>query len=234
MYCRVLQTGLLSMLLVACQLSAPPSPTSSPTVLPTAVPSNTPLPAIPLTATPVELTLQVKEELINCRMGPGVVYSLVNELKQGQSARVVGRDLTSTWWYIRDPGNPGGYCWVSAEVTNINGDPSLLTIVQPAGASVEKVELIVDPQKMEVECTQFPVTFFFEARITVNGPTIVLWQWEASTGVSSDTGTLVFEEAGTKVLNQYYQVGGPNDYWVKLHILNPNVLTEQADFRAVC
>ena len=52
--------------------------------------------------------------------------------------------------------------------------------------------------------------------------------------MTSDVRTLIFDEAGTKVINEYYQVGGPNDYWVKLHILSPNMLTEQADFHISC
>lgn len=234
MYRRVLQAGLFSTVLVACQFFPPSSPTSTPTFTPTITASETPSPTITPTTVPVELTLQVVDKLVNCRLGPGVVYLLINELHEGQSARVVGRDDAFTWWYIRDPGNPGGYCWVSAEVTAITGDVSTLPVVQPVATSVKKVSLVVEPKKREVECTQFPQTFFFEAQITVDGPVIVLWQWEASTGVSSDTGTMVFEEAGTKVLNQYYQVGAPNDYWVRLHILSPNVLTEQADFRVIC
>jgi len=159
---------------------------------------------------------------------------MVNEYSRGQPARVLGRNDTSTWWYIRDPRNPDGFCWISADVTELKGDVDALPVVHPPAPSVTEMVLIVEPNRKVVACTQFPQTFFFEAQITTNGPVQVNWQWEASTGVSSDIGTLIFDEAGTKAINEFYQVGSPNDYWVKLHILSPNVLTEQADFRVSC
>jgi hypothetical protein len=230
---RVLLAGLISIVLCACN---PPvaSPTPGPTFMPTVRPGNTSVPTLRPTGTPVELSLRVTDELVNCRFGPGILYGLVNEYSQGQSARVLGRNDTSTWWYIRDPGNPNGFCWISADVTEVKGDVDALPVVHPAAATVTEMVLIVEPKRMVVACTQFPQTFFFEAQITTNGPVLVHWQWEASTGVSSDIGTLIFDEAGTKAINEFYQVGSPNDYWVKLHILSPNVLTEQAAFRVSC
>jgi hypothetical protein len=231
---RVLLAGLMiPIALCACSPGNVPL-TPTPTFKAASTTGSTPMPAVIPTATLVQLTLHVVDKLVNCRFGPGIVYELVDELSEGQSARVLGRNDTSTWWFIRDPGNPHGYCWVSANVTEINGDAGDLPIYQPPVTSVNRVTLNVEPNRVEVGCTQFPQTFFFEAALTANGPLLVNWQWEASTGVLSDVGTIVFDEAGTKVINEYYQVGGPNDYWVKLHILSPNVLTKQANFRASC
>jgi len=232
---RVLFAGLISIFLVSCNVNIAPSTFTS---TPTSAPTNTLTPAPPTltaTATPVQLTLHVTKELVNCRLGPGLVYELINELSEGQSARVVGRNDSSTWWYVRDPGNPNGYCWLSADVTEISGDSELLPIVLPPGVYVIDLNLVVEPQRIVLEdCTNFPQTFFFEAEVTSNGPLIALWQWEASTGVMSETSTLVFEQAGTQVLNQYYQVPSANDYWVRLHITSPNEMIRQVDFRAVC
>lgn len=230
---RVLLAGLISLAIYACN-PTPIVPVSTPTGRPLGTPSRTPQPTLVPTATPVLLTLRVTDELVNCRYGPGTLYELVNELKLGMSARVLGRNYTSTWWYIRDPGNPDGTCWVSAQVTEIRGDGASLPVFQPPATYVTKMSLRVEPNRVVVNCSQFPQTFFFEAEIAANGPALVNWQWEASTGVTSDLRTLVFEEAGTKVINEYYQVGGPNDYWVRLHILSPNDLSEQANFRAAC
>jgi len=230
---RVLLAGLISLVLYACN-PTPVIPASTPTDRPTGTPDNPPSPTLVPTATPVQLTLRVTDELVNCRYGPGMLYELVNELNKGMSARVLGRNDSSTWWYIRDPGNPDGFCWVSTQVTEIRGDGESLPVFQPPATYVTKMNLRVEPNRVVVNCSQFPQTFFFEAEIAANGPALVNWQWEASTGVTSDLRTLVFEEAGTKVVNEYYQVGGPNDYWVKLHILSPNELVEQANFRAAC
>ncbi len=232
---RVLQTGLLSLHLVACNVSTPVIPTFTPTPpVPTASATNTLTPTPAPTATPVELSLKVIKELVNCRSGPGVVFELINELSDGQTARVVGRNADSTWWYIRDPGNPGGKCWISAEVSEVNGETSQLTIVQSSIPKVIGLELVVEPNRMLVSCFQFPQTFFFEAKVTADGPLIALWQWEANTGAVTQTGTLVLETAGTEVIYQSYQVDAANDYWMKLNILSPNPLSKQVNFRAEC
>lgn len=224
---------LLSLLLAACGFP-PASPTPTPAQPTTQAPTPTPLLPATRTPTPLALTLVINKELVNCRNGPGLVYELINELKQGQTARAIGRNDASTWWYIRDPGNPDGFCWVSSEVSTLNGDASLLPVVGISAATVTSLNLRVDPPRILVECNQFPQTFFFEAEIAVNGPTVVQWQWEASTGVKSDVGSMVFEEAGVKLLNTYYQIGGPNDYWVRLQILSPVNLTREVAFRASC
>ena len=224
-----LLAGLFSALLMACTATPAVAPiaatvTLNPTSTPTVIP----------TATQAEVTLRVKDELINCRLGPGTSYGPVNELSQGQSARVVGRNDASTWWYIRDPGNPGGFCWVSAEVTETQGAVNELPVAQPSLVTVTDVSLRVEPSRIVVSCDQFPQTVFFEAQITTNGPALMTWQWEASTGAVSDVGTLVFEEAGTQVINEFYPVNAPNEYWVKLHILTPNDMVRQVNFPVSC
>ena len=230
---RTLLAGLISIVVYACSLPlAASEPT--PTFIPTVQIGTTMVPTIRPTPTPVELSLRVTDKLVNCRFGPGILYGKVNEYAEGQPARVVGRNATSTWWYIRDPRNPSGYCWISSDVTDIRGDVDALPVVHPPAPTVTDMLLRVEPNRRVVACSQFPQTFFFEAQLTANGPVQVNWQWEASTGVRSDIRTLIFDEAGTQVINEYYQVGGPNDYWVRLHVLSPNTLTEQADFHISC
>jgi hypothetical protein len=233
---RVLLTGLLSLYLTACSVSTPVPPTTTltPTFVPTGTATVTLTPTPRPTPTPVELNLTMTRELVNCRYGPGVVFELINELSEGQTVRAVGRDDSSSWWYVRDPGNPGGNCWVSADVSKLDGDGSQLSIVRSSAASVIDLELVVEPNRMVVSCFQFPQTFFFEAKITADAPVIVLWQWETNTGAVSETGTLAIETAGTESLYQSYQVDGPNDYWMKLNIFSPNALSERVNFRAEC
>ena len=231
---RVLLTGLFSVCLAACSFSTPIPPTATATFTPTPTATITLTPTPLPTATPVEFNLKIIKEIVNCRSGPGVVFELINEFEEGQTLRVVGRDVDSTWWYIRDPGNPGGKCWVSADVSEVNGDTEALPIIQSLAASVINIELIVEPNRMVVSCFQFPQTFFFEAKVTADAPVIVLWQWEANTGAVSETGTLAFETAGTRSIYQSYQVDRANDYWMKLNIFSPNPLSKQVNFRAEC
>ncbi len=225
--------GFLSTLLMSCSTAeqeptATPIPTITLTLSPTSAPTTIP------TATPVEVTLRVKNELINCRLGPGTEYESVNELVPGQFAQVTGRNETSTWLYIRDPGNPGNFCWVSAEVVETQGAVNELPVALQSFVTVTDVSLRVEPTRIVVKCDQFPQTAFFEAAITTNGPALMTWRWEASTGAVSDVGTLIYEEAGTQVINEFYPVNAPNEYWVKLHILTPNEIVEQVNFPATC
>jgi hypothetical protein len=229
----LLMMGVLAIMLAACGQTptepAPP-PTPSATVVPSAVPS----PAVTATPTLPQVTVQLKTERVNCRIGPGTVYQLVNEISQGRSLRAVGRNESSNWWYVSDPGNPGGSCWVSADVTEAQGEAEQLPVIPPPFVTVTKVDLRVEPNRILVGCSQFPQTVFFEAQVTTNGPTLLTWKWEASTGVVSDVGSLVFEEAGTQAINEYYRINGPNDYWVKLYILTPNERVEQVNFPVNC
>lgn len=230
----VLLTGLISFVLISC--SSLFSPEALPTPNPTqtsapAIPSATPIPPVP---TPVQVNLLVINELINCRVGPGTYYQLVNEFTQGQTLRAVGRNEAFTWWYIQDPGNPGGFCWVSAEVTQPQSPTSDLQVAPPPFVTITNVNLRVEPNRIVVACNQFPQTVFFEAQITADGPTLLTWRWEVSTGVSSNEGAMIYEEAGTQVINEYYQINAPGDYWVKLVILTPNEQVEQVTFPVTC
>lgn len=228
----VLLAGLVSIILWGCNIptAAPEVPVISPTSLPSATPEST---IIPL-STAARVTLFIKTELINCRFGPGTVYQSVNELREGQSLQAVGRNAASTWWYIQDPGNPGHFCWVSATVTEPQGETDPLAVIQLPFVTVTNIKLRVEPNRIAVNCDQFPQTVFFEAEVTTNGPALFTWRWEASTGVSSDDDTLIFEEAGTQIINKFYQINAPNEYWVKLHVLTPNERVEQVNFPVSC
>jgi len=225
----VLFTGLVSVLLAACMFTAP-----EPTVTPTTIIIPTSMPTVIPTATLANVTLTVKNTLINCRFGPGIGYALINELRQDESARVIGRDASLDWWYIRDPGNPNGFCWVSANVTETQGAADELPVVQAPVTNVTKVSLRAEPDRIVVGCDKFPQTIFLEAEVTTDGPAYVTWRWEASTGAVSDNVILVFEEAGKQVINDYYQIGAPNDYWVKLHITTPNEIIKQVNVPVSC
>lgn len=228
-----LLAGLILVFIAGCNFGGnTPQPTIEP--VSTTPPTFTPIPTFTFTPTAVEISVQVTAELINCRSGPGTIYETITELKLGRVLRATGRNDSATWFYVSDPGNPGGFCWVSVDVTQVTGEASLLPIVQPPTAVVTNVDLRVEPNRIVVNCNQFPQTVFFEAQITTNGPTLFTWKWEISTGAVSDVGTLIFETAGTQVINEFYQINSANDYWVKLYVLTPNEIVEQVNFPVTC
>lgn len=232
MICRTLPILFFSIALIGCNFTNTPLPT--PEIVSTPQPSATPLPVLTFTPTPVIISLQVTAEIINCRTGPGTVFDTVSEIAQGKFLRATGRNDSATWWYVSNPGNPGNFCWVSSEVTRADGDTNLLPVVQSTTSIVTNVELRVQPNRIVVNCNQFPQTVFFEALITTNGPALFTWKWEISTGAVSDVGTLIFEEAGTQAINEFYQINSANDYWVKLYVLTPNEMIEQVNFPVTC
>ena len=227
----VLLAGLVMFGLAACRGTTPQT-ASSPVLPPTRQPTATFTPTG--TPAPAEIPMRVTAALVNCRFGPGTVYELTSEIPQGKSIRAVGRDETFSWWYVKDPGNPNGFCWVSADLIDEDGDTEALPIVPPPLVTVTKIALRVEPNRIVVGCNQFPQTVFFEALVTTNGPTLFTWQWELSNGAVSDVGTLIFEESGTLAINEFYQVNAPNEYSVKLHVLTPNEIVEQVSFPVSC
>ena len=225
-------TGMLPVLLAACSITAPaPTVTLTPAIVPTVATST---PAATPTATPVQMSLRIKDEIVNCRFGPGTGYVTVNELRRGDTVRVLGRNDSSNWLYVRDPGNPGGFCWLSVSVVELDGQAEQLSVAAPPFVTVTNVSLRAEPNRIVVNCSEFPQTVFFEAKVTTNGPTLLTWNWEASTGAVSDIGTMIFEEAGTQVINEFYPIGGPNEYWVKLHVLTPSIVDKQVNFPVSC
>ena len=227
----VLFAGLIIILAGCTNQNASPPPTPIP-VSPTKPPPT--LPPVTLTPTPVKVPVQVTAELANCRFGPGTVYLSLSEIRSGRNLTAVGRNDTSDWWQVEDPINPGGFCWVASEVTDEGGNVEELPIVSAPFVTVTKVDLRVEPNRIVVNCNDFPQTVFFEALVTTNGPTLLTWQWEASTGIVSDVGTLIFEESGTQAINEFYRINAPNEYWVKLKILTPNEHEEKVTFPVSC
>jgi hypothetical protein len=162
------------------------------------------------------------------------VYEIIGGIKRDQFAQVAGRDATGTWWYIKDPGNPNGFCWVAVEAVTVEGETESIPIVAAPVATVTKLEVRTEPQRMTIACSEFPQVFVFIADITTNGPTVVTWRWEINTGEVSLEQTMIFESAGTKTAQEFYRVVTPNDYWVIARALTPNETSAQAYFFALC
>jgi hypothetical protein len=101
----------------------PQPPTEIPTLTPTITPVVTATSAFPLISADVGT---------NCRLGPSTIYDPpVGMLMPGQSSEVRGRNDTSTWWYIANPGKAGQFCWIWGETTKVTGDVSNLPVITP-------------------------------------------------------------------------------------------------------
>jgi len=67
----------------------------------------------------------------NCRLGPSTLYDIVGYLLADRQSEVQGRNDSQTWWYIENPGKSGAFCWVWGQTTNVQGDVSLLPVINP-------------------------------------------------------------------------------------------------------
>lgn len=77
--------------------------------------------------TPTGYTITASD-VVNVRSGPGTGYSRLAQLDKGDTAQIVGRNHSNTWWQITVSGITG---WVSAEYAIIqwNADISRIPIV---------------------------------------------------------------------------------------------------------
>jgi hypothetical protein len=105
--------------------------------------TNTPMPesaTATLTLTPIPFPTNGGTAIVpmisvseptNCRIGPGKVYDYVSALLVGKTAEVVARDPTGNYWYIRNPENPSGFCWLWGEYATVTGNTSTLPVFTP-------------------------------------------------------------------------------------------------------
>jgi hypothetical protein len=238
--------GLLSCNLQAAQPTETPRP--SPTLVipitsastPTLVPIDTLLaidietPTVAPTSTSSLILAFPIGQPVNCRFGPGTQYGIAGALNPGRQAEVIGKNEDSSWWYVKNPSDPSTLCWLSVGVTNTVGNVESLPVVEPPEIMVTSVNVSVDPPGMNVACDAFPQNAIITAFITTNGPSIVIWRWESSNGRTSAENNLLFEEGGTKMVQDYYQVDGVNDYSIQVRTIVPNVVIGQADIRVTC
>jgi len=238
--------GIASCNLPAGQMTATPlasrapsldTPTSSLST-PTRVPIETLLaidpPTVAPTFTPNIVIASPKDYPVNCRFGPGTQYAVAGALNPGRQAEMIGRNEDSSWWYVKNPSNPSTLCWLAASVTDTVGNVESLPVVEPPDIMVTGISVSVDPPVMNVACNAFPQSVIIGASITTNGPSIVIWRWESSEGKTSTEKNLLFEEGGTKSVQDFYQVDGVGDYSIQIRTITPNVVIAQANLKAVC
>lgn len=113
---------------VAAAPTEPPTPTATPVpptdtptpVPPTDTPTTTPTTEPTATATPVPAPQVVAQgQGLNVRGGPGTVYPVIGEMRQGDTANVIGRNGDGSWWQISlDDGSEG---WVVASLVATSG-----------------------------------------------------------------------------------------------------------------
>lgn len=117
-------------------LPPPPGLTAVPGTPPPGLDGLAPTLTLPATAVPLDPldpnTPQLRALVdINIRSGPSVQYNRVGFMRQGENARVIGRNAGTGWWRIQcPPQTDGEECWVSGgpqytTVSNATNVPDL-------------------------------------------------------------------------------------------------------------
>jgi len=114
---------------VPIDLVESPIPTLTPE-LPTLTPTATLSPTPIFTNTPLIPLISVSVAT-NCRTGPGKIYDRVGALLVGQVAEVVARDSSGGYWYIRNPDQNNGLCWLWGEYATVAGNLGVLPVYTP-------------------------------------------------------------------------------------------------------
>ncbi|MBE0681040.1 MAG: hypothetical protein IH589_03935 [Anaerolineales bacterium] len=112
----------LALTITAQALLLQPTPfTSTPeftaTPGPTSTPEFTPTPSVPQVSVSTNT---------NCRTGPGTEYDLIGALLVGQTATVVGKNTSTNYWIINNPGK-SGTCWLWGQYATVSGNTAGLT-----------------------------------------------------------------------------------------------------------
>lgn len=127
-----------------------PTPTFTPE-LPTLTPTVTLTPTPIFTATPVVPQISVSVAT-NCRVGPGKVYDRIGALLVGQVSEVIGRHPTTNYWYIRNPNQTNGFCWLWGEYATVTGNTAALPVFTPPPTPTPMPDFTVDFARLET-CT---------------------------------------------------------------------------------
>jgi hypothetical protein len=186
------------------------------------------------TPTPSMVLAAPRDQPVNCRFGPDVSYAVVGALIAGRQAEVIGKNIDVTWIYVRNPSDPSISCWLFADLVNVDGNLGMLPVVGPPEIMVTDIKVRIDPPTMNVACNAFPQTVIISADITTNGPLVVTWYWESSTGSVSDQKQVLFQEGETKTVQDYYLVPQAGDYSILVRNIPPNSQVGDATFKAVC
>lgn len=234
----------------SCNLPGPPpadTPQSPPThdipvtgeITPTSIPLETliaamEIPTVTPTSTPSVTLASPREQPVNCRFGPDISYAVIGALNLGRQAEVIGKNIDITWLYVRNPSDPSTSCWLSVDFINVQGDVELLPVVGSPEIMVTSIKVRIDPPSMNVACDAFPQSVLLSAEITTNGPSIVTWFWQSSTGQTSPKKQVLFEAGTMKTVQDYYQVIRAGDYSVQVQSEIPNIAMGEANFKVVC
>lgn len=135
--------------------------TSTPEFTATTGPSATP----GFTSTPTVPEVSVSTNT-NCRTGPGTQYDLVGGLLVGQTAVVVGKNTSTGYWIINNPGK-SGTCWLWGQYATVSGNTAGLTeyAIPPTPTPTATSTPTATPTQTSTPTPPAPVTNLAAAKV---------------------------------------------------------------------
>jgi len=106
-----------------------PSPALSATATPGPTDTATQPPTATLTSTPEIVRVGVSGDTF-CRTGPGNMYDQESILNTDQTAEIVAKDPTGSFWYISNP-DGDGECWIWGNYATPEGSTDQLPVYTP-------------------------------------------------------------------------------------------------------
>jgi uncharacterized protein YgiM (DUF1202 family) len=143
-------------------------------------------------------------QVTNCRSGPGSTYDWLGALNVGLQVEVIGRDPYNTSWYIRNPDNASGFCWIYGSFATITGNSSTVPVFTPmptptpaktATFTTAPMDFVVSFKEMDTCGVQY------YARYDLYNNSSVTWQ--SFQTITTDTVTAQTVTAQSNNFNQF-------------------------------
>jgi|SaaInlV_200m_DNA_3_1039701.scaffolds.fasta_scaffold01107_2 hypothetical protein len=213
------------------EATATPIPPATPIPSETPLPTNTPLPTA--TFTPAVPIAWPKDANVNCRFGYGVEWLATGALVADQPATIIGKNATSSWWYVKLQNST--QCWVAASVTDTAGNLAGLPVYDQSTSSVIGVT-IEKPDTITVAGCFGPIQpLNLAGSIEMNGPGTASWRFESEqSGVLTDRST-TFDTVGSKpISDSFVPPLAAGSYWIKLVVISPNGESAESSYKIEC
>lgn len=178
----------------------PASATTAPSA--TQAASNTP-PAPTAPDTSGQPTLQVTAPNLNIRAGPGTNFPIIDAMKTGDSAIIVGRNAAKSWWVIQK-GQTRGWCISDTAYSQVVGDTTNVPVVASPPTPIPSAAPPTNPPAAAPTSTTGPVADLVIDSVTLNPGTPTANQTFTVSVVIRNQGTV---NAGTSLLVGVFQPG---------------------------
>jgi hypothetical protein len=216
---------------VQADTPVPQPPTQAPPPSATPLPTDTPPPTA--TFTPTIPIAWPKDLNVNCRFGYGTEWLAIGALMGGEPAEILGRNSSSTWWYVKLQNST--QCWVAASVTETSGNVAAVPVKTQSVAQVIKVS-IEKPDNISVPGCIGPIQpTELKGSVETNGPTTVDLHFETEQSGVLATQTKTFDSFDVKnASDSFVPTLTAGSYWVKLVVTTPNGKVAESGYKVEC